>query len=118
MTGIEILASTQIATEFIFNYWSAALVWIGIIILSGSFAFLVADYDKRQMGIFGSAIGALVGIIAFVGIISATAKPVAYETQYKVTIDDSVTMTEFYEHYEVIDQEGKIFTVREKSSNE
>ena len=35
-------------------------------------------------------------------------------TEYKVTIDESVSMTEFYERYEVIDQEGLIFTVKEK----
>jgi hypothetical protein len=114
MPGVEILASAQVATEFIHNYWLATLVWIGIIIFTGAFAFLVADYDKWQMGILGSAIGALIGIIVFVGTISATAKPVAYETQYKVTIEESVSMTDFYEHYEVIDQEGKIFTVMER----
>lgn len=114
MPGVEILASAQVATEFIHNYWLAALVWIGIIIFAGAFAFLVADYDKWQMGIFGSTMGALIGIIAFVVIISATAKPVAYETQHKVAISDSVSMSEFYEHYEVIEQEGKVFTVRER----
>lgn len=114
MPGVEILASAQVATEFIYNYWLAALVWIGIIIFTGAFAFLVADYDKWQIGILGSTMGALIGIIAFVGIISATAKPIAYETQYKVTISDSVSMTDFYEHYEVIEQEDKIFTVKER----
>ena len=35
--------------------------------------------------------------------------------EYKVTIDDSVKYVEFMEKYEVIDQEGKIYTVRERT---
>ena len=35
-------------------------------------------------------------------------------TTYKVTIDDSVSFTEFTDKYEIKDQEGKIFTVYEK----
>lgn len=34
--------------------------------------------------------------------------------EYKVTIDDSVSMNEFLDKYEIIDQEGKIYTVKEK----
>lgn len=35
-------------------------------------------------------------------------------TEYKVIIDDSVKYNEFIEKYEVIDQEGDIYTVRER----
>lgn len=34
--------------------------------------------------------------------------------EYKVTIDDSVSMNEFLDKYEILDQEGKIYTVRER----
>ena len=34
--------------------------------------------------------------------------------EYKVTIDDTVSMTEFYEKYKVIEQEGEIWTIRDK----
>lgn len=34
--------------------------------------------------------------------------------EYKVAIDDSVLMNEFLDKYEIIEQEGKIYTVREK----
>ena len=37
--------------------------------------------------------------------------------QYKVTISEEVSMVEFYEKYEIIDQEDMIFTVREKDQN-
>ena len=37
--------------------------------------------------------------------------------QYKVTISEEVSMVEFYEKYEIINQEDLIFTVREKDQN-
>lgn len=35
------------------------------------------------------------------------------ETRYQVTVDDSVSMNEFQNKYEIIEVEGKIYTVRE-----
>lgn len=37
-----------------------------------------------------------------------------YETRYQVTMDDSVSMNEFQDKYEIIEVEGKIYTVRER----
>lgn len=34
--------------------------------------------------------------------------------QYKVVIDDSVSLNEFNEKYDIVEQEGKIYTVIEK----
>ena len=36
------------------------------------------------------------------------------DTKYQVIISDDVSLTEFYEHYKIIKQDGKIFTVKEK----
>ena len=35
-------------------------------------------------------------------------------TEYKVIIDDSVNFNEFNEKYEIIDIDGKIYTIKEK----
>ena len=35
-------------------------------------------------------------------------------TPPKVTINDSVSMNEFLDKYEILDQEGKIYTVKER----
>lgn len=37
-----------------------------------------------------------------------------YETRYQVTVSDSVSMNEFQNKYEIIEVEGKIYTVRER----
>ena len=38
----------------------------------------------------------------------------AEETRYQVLFSEEVSMTEFNERYEIVDQEGQIFTIREK----
>ena len=37
-----------------------------------------------------------------------------YETHYKITVDNSVSMNEFQNKYEIIEVEGKIYTVKER----
>lgn len=37
-----------------------------------------------------------------------------YETHYQVAVDDSVSINEFQDKYEIIEVEGKIYTVRER----
>ena len=37
-----------------------------------------------------------------------------YETRYQVTVDNSVSMNEFQDKYEIIEVEGKIYTVKER----
>lgn len=115
MNGVEILSQVQTATEFTCNWKLGLIFLIGTIIAGGVVASFLAEEDNRcGTVICGFVFGALLGILFFAITLIATEKPSAYETQYKVTISDSVSMTEFYEHYEVVDQEGKIFTVRER----
>lgn len=120
MTGIEILATREIATEFAFN-WNVFLITfsviLGMFVLIGIFISLVSyDWSNLIGGIVaGAAIGMLIG--AWFG--DAVLRiPVTYKTQYKVTISDEVSMNEFLEKYEIIDQEGKILTIRERSVEE
>lgn len=40
------------------------------------------------------------------------------DISYEVTVDDSVSLAEFYEHYEVINKRGDIWTVKEIKKNE
>ena len=119
MQGVEVLTQAQVATEFAFN-WTAFWIAFGIIavlLFLFSLAYIADDICVVAVvasfivsSIFGSLVGVFVGKVGEI--------PTLYETQYKVTISDEVTMTEFCEHYEVIDQDGKIFTVREKTNEE
>ena len=58
----------------------------------------------------------------FVGMLSlfifAHAKPGKTINTYSVIIDDSVSMTEFYDKYEVLNIKGKIFTITEREDTD
>ena len=41
--------------------------------------------------------------------------PISYKIQYQVTADDSVSLNEFLENYNIISINGKIYIVEEKN---
>lgn len=116
MTGVEILTSNEVVVETAFN-WMAFFISTGILlILFVVFGvFMSVIYKEWDHVIIGIIIGVAFGVIFGPILGSVTGKPVRYETQYKIIISEDVSMTEFYERYEMIEQDGKIFTVREKS---
>ena len=119
MTGIEILSTQEIATEFVFN-WTACWITFGVVF--GVFlvvGLIVSWYEGDYRNLFVSVIlGTLFGVFCSNLFGSVCAESTTYETQYKVTISDEVSMNEFLEKYEIIDQEGKIYTVIERSIEE
>ena len=115
MQGVEILTSAQVATEYAanwYNFWITFEIAFGIMFIVG-IVISIKDYDWIHI-VFGSIVGIISGSVLGLYACFIFDKPVAYETQYQVTVSDDVSLTEFYEHYEVIDNDGKIFTVREK----
>ena len=117
MTGVEILATEQVATAFGFGwevFWIAGLL-IGIVLALAFWGLAECNYLGTGGTIAMVIIGFLIGMGVFGTLIGFTTDgaPTAYETHYKVTISDEVPMNEFLEHYEIVDQEGKIFVVRE-----
>jgi hypothetical protein len=67
--------------------------------------------------IFAIALGLLIGSLfgALGGLSEKQAIPKKYETYYQVIISDNVNITEFLEKYEIVGQNGKIYTVKEKN---
>lgn len=115
MTGVEILAMEEVAVEFAFN-WTAFFITFGvfsIVLFLIGLAVYSATRDVKDMFVgiflgvtFGGIFGALFG--------SITEIPIEHETQYKVIISDEVSMNEFVDRYEIIEQDGKIYTVAER----
>ena len=112
MIGVEILAAQEVIVSYAWN-WSAYFITIvATMIILGLVGLFYGEYELKNFFI-GLAIGATVGIM--VGVLPASfTKPGEYETQYKITISDKVFMNDLLERYEIIDQEGKIYTVRER----
>ena len=116
MNGVEILSSAQVASEFSFN-WTAFWIAFGatlcfatlmgvVYVIKGECEWWFILFCLLIGVIGGCAMGALFGNVCNT--------PTAYETHYKVTVDDSVSMNEFLDKYEILDQEGKIYTVKER----
>ena len=114
MSGVEILNETAIATN---SVGAVIVIVIGAIILVGSLIVSVdscldGDLLPVLIGIFPLVISGL-----YIGMgITKLNQPT--ETHYQVLVDESVPLNEFYEKYEVIGVDGKIYTIKEKTSNE
>jgi hypothetical protein len=116
MEGVEIL-SEQIVYITEYQSW---VFWF-VVGFCATIGFLLGGTLGGGGFDFGDAfillipfilLGLLFGCIGLV----ATSKPTE-EVDYieqKVIVTDEVSMNEFYEKYDVIEQEGKIYTVRER----
>lgn len=116
MNGVEILSSEAI-------YETDGLLWliptfagVGLLI-----CFVIAiinwieygfDGDGIMLMVAGVIIGFFIGVLGYLMSIHET--DVVSHIEYKVIADDSVSMNEFLDKYEILDQEGKIYTVKEK----
>ena len=113
MTGVEILAIEEAVVSNEFNYrLFGFLLTISIAVIV--IIYLAAFGTERfidNIEFLGIALAIVIGICVLTG--WATAKS-QYETQYKVSVSDEVSMNEFLEQYEIIEQQGKIYTVRER----
>ena len=89
----------------------AAILAIFLIVV-----FILCTIDCTTGGEIFFFAGIFVGMLSL--FIFAHAKPAKIINTYSVIIDDSVSMTEFYDKYEVIDIQGKIFTITEREDTD
>ena len=112
MEGVTIL------NEYLTNDWTTGLVPLifggMILILSIWGAVAMFKDNESGYGISLSVLAFLSAVLVGAGVFMITATP---EKHYQVTIEDSVSMNEFLEKYEIVDQEGQIITVKEREAN-
>lgn len=108
MDGVIILNSYETLTNA--SGISFVFVWglVFAVLTLGLLYLFIKDNPSISTAIFIIAAGAL-AVILFCNIPEKK-----YETRYQVTVDDSVSMNEFQSKYEIIEVEGKIYTVRER----
>ena len=115
MTGVEILNAKEVIVGYDPNF--TAIFVAAAVAFSLAVLWCVCCYyaDEGPITIFiGAIVGILIALMAALLAYTITRTPL-YETQYEVTVSDSVSMNDFTEKYEVIDIRGEIFTVRERS---
>lgn len=109
MNGVIILNSYESLTNFdsillmsILCAWSLAAAIVAL------FALLKYGYDSwKEFAIL------VVCVVLFI-VCGCLIPEDKYETRYQVTVDDLVSMNEFQNKYEIIEVEGKIYTVKER----
>ncbi len=114
MDGIEILSEEVVyVTEFSFTAFILPVIICAII---GGVWLLVDSGFEFGDTILGIIVGGVVGVIlgAFICLGTAKTTDEILYIEYKVTVSDEVNFNEFSEEYRIIDQEGKIYTVRKK----
>ena len=113
MTGVEILNEYVVNATQEWVFVVCGLGIIGVIIC----AMIVKNSISEIVECICLTIAIILGITSVALVITNTYTDCFKEyshTEYKVTIDDSVSMNEFLDKYEILDQEGKIYTVKEK----
>lgn len=112
MKGIEILTKEPIV-ELSKTLSIICMILFAIFIISSICIFVsIGEGYYEYIAIF--AIISLVFLSSTL-IIQSYTKPTG-RYKYKVTIDESVSMIEVYEKYNVIKQDGKIWTIEDKKN--
>ena len=113
MPGVEIL-NTTIHYKKVLPTW-VIIVIIAIIVIPAVASLIGEIQDKDLLStigrislIFGLCVALLMGTK-----IRQTTNQIDY-IEHEVLINDSVSLTEFLDKYEILDQEGKIYTVKER----
>ena len=115
MDGVTILAKDMYALDFLINVNGYMFTFCLLVIIALSY--LVLDGPRDQGNHAFASICFVVSL--FLLVVSTFGSLATEHTEYKVTIDDSVNFNEFMERYEIVDQNGKLFTVKERAvSNE
>lgn len=118
MNGVDILAMEEVVTKWTFNMNVFLVLSIIVTVIAiAVFVHLLATEGFYSINLLGCM--AIIGLGLILGFLFGTifSTPTKYETQYKVTISDEVPLTDFLDKYEIIETEGKIYTVREKNND-
>ena len=120
MDGVTILNEIEVVqvVNDTFNDTAGVIALIFTVLICAIVGFFIGRIDCSEFE--GTMIGALVGVVfgllimALFGTIFSYPPETETTMQYEVILDDSVSMNEFCEHYNVVKQRGDIFVVEEK----
>lgn len=108
MEGVTILQTvTPVASTTVLIFWLCGIVAVI------SLLFAIINYAEFN-NIKWTIIFGIVSVIAIISFIVDLSHPMYDKSQYQVIIDDSVSMSEFTQRYNIIEQEGITYWVTEK----
>lgn len=118
MEGVRILAENIImSTQYNFA-WNGFTIFLYILAIYDVVITIIFVIDEDRTA-FASIALAICLILGGTGIANYVGKEEIYDyTEYKVIVDDTVNMNEFMKKYEILDQDGEIYIVRERIEND
>ena len=124
MEGVKILETIVTPITELQNAVVAmaiTLVATGLCIAYGIYHFSSSDWEKESdlkvLTDFGLCIALLaIPFIVLVPSVALIVKevPVGEEYTYKVAISEDVSFVEFYSKYEILEQDGSVYTIKER----
>ena len=110
MEGITVLSTSEL---MIVPNWVGIIMLVGIIMMLGSLIIAVKS-DSFYFSAVLCAVGIILAIVGVFGFSNLIIRKSTGKYEYKVTTLDEVNLVEFNEKYEIINQEGLIYTIRKK----
>ena len=111
MEGIHILNTTVVMEHVI---WYVPVIISCVVLTFIGLTFLLESFNGILQGI-----GAIVATVSFIALVAIALFNPTIETdrnRYEVIIDESVSLVDVYEKYDVIDQRGEIWVLEDKES--
>lgn len=105
--GVEILNSTEIIGV---NNKTESVICL-LFLFIGICIFIYGLYNLFYKSKLKYSVYTIIGII-FICLLGMFLCKSTGKYEYQITIDDSVSFNEFMNKYEIIDKQGKIYTVR------
>lgn len=109
MTGVEVLSIGETVVNLGCNIGLMFFVGCSITVIGIITAIIC---DEGSIAVLGMVLGLFIGI--WIGF--TTGEP-EYAPTYKVTISDEVSINDFMEKYEILEQDGRIYTVKEREDS-
>ena len=110
LEGIKVLSENTVDTHII----CVCMIVLGSILSLLGIVLSFLSFSAREIfqGAFAISLG-IIGVVVIICNINEYRK--APQTQYKVTIDDTVNFKEFNDRYEIKDQDDEIYTIVERA---
>lgn len=114
MDGVTVLNVIE-NPVYNFQWWAMPIILLilGIFFIAVIIALVIEMDDPSGIGLVGLTVVVFAVLIG----LSGSCMPTDYYNTYEVTIEDTVSLKEFNEKYEIIDQHGQIYEVRERDNN-
>lgn len=113
MDGMTILSTYEHPTAHYMDDSSIIFTCVVIMVVCAVIGFILTIISEENGFIPTFLIlGAIICIFTNI-VTSSCCVEYTYETHYKVILDDTVSINEFLDKYEIVDIDGEIYTVKE-----